>query len=101
MHYVPMIDSGVAAAEEPGTYPPYDEGLRDDVFIKDGESDHPFFGKVWNPVATVWPDFTHPNSTDYYHRMIKSLHDVLDFDGLWLVSFLRRSERDRFTLTYV
>ncbi|XP_015511679.1 lysosomal alpha-glucosidase-like [Neodiprion lecontei] len=84
MHYIPMIDAGVAVAEKAGTYLPYDEGLRDDVFVKDAETNQPFTGKVWNPIATVWPDFTHPNSTAYYFRMLKSMHDMFAFDGLWI-----------------
>ena len=34
MHYVVIIDPGISCTEQPGTYPPYDEGKLEDVFIK-------------------------------------------------------------------
>jgi hypothetical protein len=45
MHYIPLIDPGVSGSEKPGTYPPYDEGLQFDIFIKNS-SGQPFVGKV-------------------------------------------------------
>ena len=34
MHYIPIIDPGISSTETPGTYPPYDEGSQQEVFIK-------------------------------------------------------------------
>lgn len=31
--YIPIIDAGIAA-REPGTYPAYDDGIAEDIFIK-------------------------------------------------------------------
>lgn len=45
MHYVPILDPGISAAEPRGTYPPFDEGLADQVFIKN-ESGLPLVGRV-------------------------------------------------------
>jgi hypothetical protein len=45
MHYILLIDPGVSGSEKPGTYPPYDEGLQMDIFIKNS-SGQPFVGKV-------------------------------------------------------
>jgi len=45
MHYIPLIDPGISGSEKPGTYPPYDEGLQLDIFIKNS-SGQPFVGKV-------------------------------------------------------
>lgn len=33
---------------------------------------------------TVWPDFTNPQTVDYWTRMLKSLHDQVPFDGAWI-----------------
>lgn len=85
MHYIPIIDAGVSASEKPGTYPPYDEGLVDDIFVKDATSGQPFIGKVWNLVSTVWPDFTNPKIKDYYIRMLQKTHKMFPFDGIWIV----------------
>lgn len=48
MHYIPLIDPGVSGSEKPGTYPPYDEGLEMDIFIKNSTG-LPFVGKVSLP----------------------------------------------------
>jgi lysosomal alpha-glucosidase len=45
MHYIPLIDPGISGSEKPGTYPPYDEGLQMDIFIKNATG-LPFVGKV-------------------------------------------------------
>ncbi|PSN56866.1 Lysosomal alpha-glucosidase [Blattella germanica] len=83
MHYVPLIDPGVSASEKPGTYPPFDEGIEMDIFIKNS-SGKPFIGKVWNRVSTVWPDFTHPRSVDYWLQQLKNFHQEIAFDGAWI-----------------
>nr|CAD7427819.1 unnamed protein product [Timema monikensis] len=83
MHYIPLIDPGVSGSEASGTYPPYDRGVELGVFIKDS-SGTPFLGKVWNPVSTVWPDFTHPDSITYWKEMLQSMYDLFEFDGAWI-----------------
>lgn len=86
MHYIPLIDAGISASEENGSYLPYDEGIKQNVFIRDGVSNEPFIGKVWNRVSTVWPDFTNPNTTKYYTDMMSNMHDIFAYDGAWIVS---------------
>ncbi|EEZ99945.2 lysosomal alpha-glucosidase [Tribolium castaneum] len=83
MHYIPLIDAGVSGSEPPGSYPPFDEGLKMDIFVKNS-SGKIFIGKVWNNKTTVWPDFTHPTTVDYWTMMLKSLHDIVPFDGAWI-----------------
>ncbi|CAG9860741.1 unnamed protein product [Phyllotreta striolata] len=83
MHYVVLIDPGVSASETPGSYPPYDVGIKMDVFVKD-HNGKPFVGKVWNKKSTVWPDFTDPTTVDYWTEMLKSLHRQMEFDGAWI-----------------
>ncbi|XP_053996416.1 lysosomal alpha-glucosidase-like [Hylaeus anthracinus] len=84
MHYIPLIDAGISGFDSNGTYTPYVEGLKEDIFVKDGETNQPFMGKVWNLVSTVWPDFTNPKTKDYYFRMMKNMHDTFAFDGAWI-----------------
>ena len=45
MHYIPIIDPGISASEKVGTYPPFDEGVKAGIFIRN-ESNLPFIGKV-------------------------------------------------------
>ncbi|XP_045766526.1 uncharacterized protein LOC123868162 [Maniola jurtina] len=83
MHYVILIDPGVSASEKPGEYPPFDRGMEMDVFIKNS-TDDPFVGKVWNPVSTAWPDFTHPNASAYWREMMTDFHHKVKYDGAWI-----------------
>lgn len=85
MHYIPLIDAGVSGFEKNGSYLPYDEGVKEDIFIKDDLSNQPFVGKVWNAISTVWPDFTHPKVEDYYLRMMSIMHNSFAYDGAWIV----------------
>lgn len=77
-------DAGIGAGETPGTYPPYDEGVRDGIFILNASSQQPFVGKVWNPGSTVWPDFSNEKTLDYWTRQFKNFHQKLPFDGAWI-----------------
>ena len=105
MQYIPLIDPGISNSEFKSQYPPYDEGISMNVFVKNSAEPGapPFVGKVWNTVSTVWPDFTHPNATEYWTNQLKTFHDevtcrffllfqnaILDFifqvpfDGAWI-----------------
>ena len=44
-----------------------------------------FFLQVW-PGQTVFPDFFHPNSQDYWTKQVAAFHRMIPFDGLWIVS---------------
>jgi lysosomal alpha-glucosidase len=45
-HYVNIIDPGISSTQPPGSYPAYDEGLKQGVFIKKFNSTEPIIGKV-------------------------------------------------------
>ncbi|XP_051168285.1 maltase-glucoamylase-like isoform X2 [Leptopilina boulardi] len=84
MHYIPLIDAGISGTEKKGSYPPLDEGLRRGIFIKENGTNLPFYGKVWNPITTVWPDFTNPKTKEYYKEMMQRAHKNFQFDGAWI-----------------
>lgn len=86
MHYIPIIDPGISSSEKNGTYLPYDEGIRQDIFVKDNSTNLPFDGKVWNHGNTVFPDFTHPKAGEYWYKMMKKMHDEFQYDGAWIVN---------------
>lgn len=85
MHYIPLIDAGISGTEPNGSYIPYDEGVREGIFVRDSNG-LPFQGKVWNLKSTVWPDFTNPKTQDYYLKMMNETHEKFEFDGAWIVS---------------
>lgn len=47
----------------PGSYPAYDDGLKDDVFLK--IKNEVFIGKVW-PNEAAFPDFFNPKTTPWW-----------------------------------
>lgn len=55
-----------------------------DIFIKDS-SGKDFKGQVW-PGQTVWPDFMHPNTTNYWTKQLQGFYAKVPFDGIWIVS---------------
>ncbi|XP_046571388.1 lysosomal alpha-glucosidase-like [Haliotis rubra] len=80
--YVIIVDPGISVTQQPGTYPPYDEGIEDDIFIK-ADNGSNLIGKVW-PGMTVFPDFFHPNSSEWWFRQAKAYYDQVPYDGLWV-----------------
>nr|XP_039250165.1 maltase-glucoamylase, intestinal-like [Styela clava] len=102
MRYIIIIDPAISGNEtEP--YPTFDNGVRDDVFIKypNGEI---AWGKVWPDLPgiyvnkskdkdyqvenyrahTAYPDFFHPNTSKWWKQLIVDFRDKIEFDGLWI-----------------
>ncbi len=45
-HYVNIIDPGISSTQPAGTYPAYDEGIKQGIFIKKSGSNDPIIGQV-------------------------------------------------------
>jgi alpha-glucosidase (family GH31 glycosyl hydrolase) len=45
-HYVNIIDPGISSTQQAGSYPAYDEGIKQGIFIKKADSNDPIIGKV-------------------------------------------------------
>uniref|UniRef100_A0A8B9J0T4 Lysosomal alpha-glucosidase n=1 Tax=Amazona collaria TaxID=241587 RepID=A0A8B9J0T4_9PSIT len=82
LRYIMIVDPGISSSGPPGTYKPYDEGLKRGVFIRNATG-QPLIGKVW-PGPTVFPDFTNPETREWWHDMVKDFHDQVPFDGMWI-----------------
>ncbi|NXM66690.1 LYAG glucosidase, partial [Serilophus lunatus] len=82
LRYIMIVDAGISSSGPPGTYKPYDEGLERGVFIRNATG-QPLIGKVW-PGPTAFPDFTNPETHEWWHDMVKDFHDQVPFDGMWL-----------------
>ncbi|CAN7939685.1 unnamed protein product, partial [Ixodes hexagonus] len=82
-HYVIIVDPAVSGSEPPGTYPPYDKGMEMDIFVKN-ISGGVVYGKVWNDKTSVFPDFSHPRSYEYWSSQLKRFHDMVPYDGAWI-----------------
>ncbi|KAL2101097.1 hypothetical protein ACEWY4_002858 [Coilia grayii] len=82
MRYVLILDPGISSTAQPGSYWPYDEGLRRGVFIKNSTG-HTLIGKVW-PGPTAFPDFTNPEAVHWWEECIRDFHAKVPVDGLWI-----------------
>ncbi len=45
-HYVNIIDPGISSTQPAGSYPAYDEGIKQGIFIKKADSNDPIIGRV-------------------------------------------------------
>jgi len=80
MKYVVIIDPGI---HNQSGYDAYDQGLARDIFIKQGDGQSPYIGKVW-PGTTAFPDFLNPNTSDYWQDQIEKFLGKVPYDGLWI-----------------
>lgn len=79
-HFVVITDPGIAI--DP-SYPIYKKGLERDLYIKGIEPGHPLKGVTW-PGYSVWIDFLHPSSTNFWQQCLQEFYEKIPFDGLWL-----------------
>ncbi|KAI0317397.1 alpha-glucosidase [Amylostereum chailletii] len=82
--YVLMTDPAVAYVPGEG-YGPYDRGTEMDVWIK-APNGSASVGLVW-PGVTVFPDWFHPNVTEYWNNEFKNFYSPdtgIDIDGAWI-----------------
>lgn len=80
--YVMIVDPGISSTQPEGSYWPYDEGLRRDVFIKDADGET-LIGKVW-PGLTAYPDFSSDLAHEWWYDNLKRYHEKVPFDGVWI-----------------
>ena len=81
MHYVPIVDAGVAKRDNEG-YKAYEDGVAQGVFIKTDKGEV-LIGAVW-PDDAAFPDWFNTNTTEWWHDQLTAMHGIIPFDGLWL-----------------
>ncbi|KAL4912479.1 glycosyl hydrolases family 31-domain-containing protein [Aspergillus aurantiobrunneus] len=80
-HYIVMVDPAVAHSDDA----PFMRGLEKDVFMRNHDGSL-YEGAVW-PGPTVFPDWFHPNATDYWVNEFALFFDAgtgVDIDALWI-----------------
>ncbi|XP_041720299.2 LOW QUALITY PROTEIN: lysosomal alpha-glucosidase [Coregonus clupeaformis] len=82
MRYILILDPGISSTSPPGTYPPFDEGQRRGVFIRNSTG-QTLIGKLW-PGPTAFPDFTNPETQSWWEDCIREFHSRVPLDGLWI-----------------
>ncbi|XP_076839543.1 lysosomal alpha-glucosidase [Brachyhypopomus gauderio] len=80
--YVMILDPGISSTQPAGSYWPFEEGVRKGVFITNSSGDL-LIGKVW-PGLTAFPDFSNPDTHEWWYQNLQKLHDKVPFDGLWI-----------------
>jgi alpha-glucosidase (family GH31 glycosyl hydrolase) len=75
--YVPIIDAGIKTSGNA-----YEEGLKQNVFLKDADG-KTYVGRVW-PGATAFVDFFSANASKYWSAMLDNLYNKVKFSGIWL-----------------
>uniref|UniRef100_A0A671M9D5 Lysosomal alpha-glucosidase-like n=1 Tax=Sinocyclocheilus anshuiensis TaxID=1608454 RepID=A0A671M9D5_9TELE len=81
-HYVMILDPGISNSLPSGSYWPFDEGKKRGIFINDSNGDI-LTGKVW-PGLTAFPDFSNPDTHEWWYQNLKSFHEKVPFDGVWI-----------------
>ncbi|CAE7020263.1 hypothetical protein CFE70_002841 [Pyrenophora teres f. teres 0-1] len=79
-HYILMVNSAVWS----GDYDGFNDGAKLEVFQKRANGSF-FEGAVW-PGPTVFPDWFHPNTQQYWDEKFADFFDPatgVDIDGLW------------------
>eukprot|EP00826_Nyctotherus_ovalis_P025361 TRINITY_DN1964_c0_g1_i7.p1 TRINITY_DN1964_c0_g1~~TRINITY_DN1964_c0_g1_i7.p1 ORF type:complete len:704 (+),score=189.85 TRINITY_DN1964_c0_g1_i7:77-2188(+) len=79
-HFVAIIDAGIAKDEG---YTVYTRGLEAGLFIKSNDTKEPLLGITWAGYS-VWVDFLHPGTPNYWAKILQEFHDLINFDALWL-----------------
>jgi alpha-glucosidase len=77
---VTIIDPGIGIAEDEL---PFIKGQEMDVFLRSPITGKKLVAKVW-PGHSVFPDWSHPNTTEYWELMLDEFRKKAPFDGLWV-----------------
>ncbi|KAL4493952.1 hypothetical protein ABPG72_021969 [Tetrahymena utriculariae] len=79
VHWSSIIDVGISIEEEGAI-----RGQEMNIFIQSAKTKDPIIGTVW-PGKTYFPDFNHPNSTEYWYEGFVNLTKYgLQQDGIWI-----------------
>ena len=79
--FVPIVDIGFSYENKDSPYIKLGEEL--DIFIKSNYTKNNLIGKVW-PGKTVFPDFFHPNISEFWFKGLQDYYKLVYYDGIWL-----------------
>ena len=79
--FIPIVDIGFSYENKNNPYIKYGDEL--DIFIKSNYTKKNLIAKVW-PGKTVFPDFFHPNISDFWNKGLKDYYNLIKYDGIWL-----------------
>lgn len=76
--WIPIIDAGIGIKSAA-----FEEGQRQNVFLKNAEGNATYIGTVW-PGETGFVDFFQPNASAFWGSMLDRLYSKVKFSGIWL-----------------
>ncbi|ORY93432.1 alpha glucosidase [Syncephalastrum racemosum] len=77
--FVTMVDPAISTNTN---YSTYTRGQELDIFLKNSDGSE-FVGQVW-PGYTAFPDWWHPNVTEFWGKEMSDFINLLDLDGVWI-----------------
>ena len=77
---VVIVEPNMGIKKDPFGYTK--EGEEKDLFIKNHKGDF-LLNKVW-PGKCYFVDYFHPETKNYWHKMLRSFHETINFSGVWL-----------------
>jgi len=83
MKFVTILDPCISTGEDPGSYPPFDEGTELDIWVKNA-SGQPLVAKVWPADNCFFPDYSSSVTAAWWVSNIERFHKDLEWDGLWI-----------------
>ncbi|XP_051012796.1 sucrase-isomaltase, intestinal [Acomys russatus] len=83
--YVIILDPAIAINKRANgaDYPTYERGNAQNVWVNESDGITPLIGQVW-PGLTVYPDFTNPQTMDWWANECDIFHQQVEYDGLWI-----------------
>ena len=91
-HYVPIFDANIYApnlniyqanlTNVSDAYEPFSRGANVNAFVRENSTSF-YYGDQW-PGFSVFPDWTVPQTHDYWTTEMLNYHSQISFDGVWL-----------------
>ena len=78
--FVLILDAGIARQED---YDVYNEGIKNNLFLKSGKTNDPLIGIVW-PGYAVYYDLMKEDASVVWQKNLNDLHKLSGFDGMWI-----------------
>ncbi|CAH1800510.1 unnamed protein product, partial [Owenia fusiformis] len=82
--FVTILDPCISIGEPAGTYPPFDRGQVQGVWVNNSDGVTPAEGRVWPPDNVYFPDYTNPATEPWWTQECVDFHQTIEFDGIWI-----------------
>ncbi|KAK7820953.1 hypothetical protein U0070_026011, partial [Myodes glareolus] len=83
--YVIILDPAISINPRANgaVYDTYRRGNEQNVWVSEADGTTPLIGEVW-PGLTVYPDFTKPQTIEWWANECDLFHQIVEYDGLWI-----------------